>query len=267
MPQLFGNAEFGGDVSKQSCTIKCITHLGEPAGSDPSCPNFSKHRRLDFGAADTAVHKLDMTTLSSWGLLRDEDVPKGQMGREDIVSEYEIVSRECIPIFKVVLPYGYTVVGKGVVRPDHSSSTAAEEAKESSFTPLIETDILVRLGPQLAGECVPFCLGLLKLGKELRDASHSGTIASVPLLSSAELPLSKAAKPRDSVQEEIRRTVGDIQNRGVTFRGPLVDADLRWNQEAQRVMVVNFASAKIENSNDATVFRSCRSILRWAFCK
>lgn len=255
LPQLFGNAEFVDNLSKQLCTIKCIIHLGEPAGSDPSCPNFSKHRRLDFGAADTAVHKLDMATLSSWGLLRDEDVPKSQLGRDKIVSEYEIVSRECIPIFKVVLPYGYTVVGKGVVRPDHSSSTAGEGAKKSAPNPLSEADILVRLGPQLAGECVPFCLGLLKLGKELRDASYSGTIESALLLSSAEMPLSKAAKPRDSIQEEIRRTVEDIQNRGVTFREPLVDADLRWNQEAQRVMVVNFASAKIENSNDATVFR------------
>lgn len=255
LPQLSDKAEPSGNLGKQFCTLKCIMRLGDTAGSDPSCPNFSKHRRLGFGAADTAVNKLDMATLSSWGLLRDEDVPKGQLGRERIISEYEIVSRVSIPIFKVVLPHGYTVVGKGVVRPDHSSSTARKGAKEPTFTPLIEADILVKIGPQLAGERVPFCLGLLKLGKELRDASSNETIESVLLLSSAEVPLSKATVPRHVIQEEIRRTVEDIRSRGVTFREPLVDADLRWNQEAQQVMVVNFAGAKIETSNDVTVFR------------
>lgn len=255
LPQSANSATSSGDLAKQLCTLKCIIRLGDPDGSDPSCPNFSKHRRLGFGVADTAVHKLNMTTLSSCGLLRDEDVPKSQLGREIIISEYEVVSREPIPILKVVLPYGYTVVGKGVVRPDHSISTAREGAKVPTFTPLIEADILVKIGPQLAGERVPFCLGLLKFGKELRDASSNGSIESVLLLSSAEVPLSKATVPRHVIQEEIRRTVEDIRSRGVTFREPLVDADLRWNQEAQQVMVVNFAGAKMETSNDVTVFR------------
>lgn len=241
--QPVDGTQSSSDPSKQLCTLKCILRLGDPAGADYLCPNFNKHRWPVFG---TAVHMLDMTTLSSWGLLRDDDVPKSQLDRESIVSGYEIVSRESIPIFKVILPYGYTVIGKGVVRREQSNQTAAERTKEPAFTPLTEADILVRLGPQLAGECVPLCLGILKLGKELRDASYDGPIERVLLLSSAEMPLSQASMPRHNIETEIRRTVEDIRNRGVTFRERLVDADLRWNKDAQRVMVVNFAGAKIE---------------------
>lgn len=241
LPQLSNNPESNGGLAKQLCTLECILCLGDQAGSDPSCPNFSKHRRRGFG---TAVHKLDMTVMSECGLVRDEDVPKNQPGRESIVSDYEIASRRSIPILRVVLPYGYTVIGKGVVRSDHSKGPA--------FGPLMERDILVRLGSQLAGECVPFCLGIAKLGKELRDPTYDGPIQQVLLLSSAEAPLSEAPLPRG---EAIRRTVEDIRNHGVTLREPLVEADLRWNEEAQRVMVVNFAGAKIEATDDTTAFR------------
>lgn len=241
LPQLSDNPESNGDLAKPLCTLECILCLGDPAGSDPSCPNFSKHRRLGFG---TAVHKLDIAAMREWGLVRDEDVAKDQLGRESIISEYEIVSRESIPILRVVLPYGYTVVGKGIVHSDHR--------KEPAFGPQMEADILMRLGSQLAGECVPFCLGVAKLGKELRDSTYDGSIQQVLLLSSAEAPLSEAPLPR---REKIMRTVRDIRSHGVTFREPLVESDLRWNEEAQRVMVVNFTGAKIEATDDTTVFR------------
>lgn len=241
LPQLSDSSESSGDLAKQLCTLECILCLADPAGSDPSCPNFSKHRRRGFG---TAVHKLDMTAMSEWGLVRDEDVPKNQLGRESIISEYEIVSRESIPILRVVLPYGYTVMGKGVVRSVHS--------KEPAFNPLMEAEILMRLGSQLAGECVPFCLGLAKLGNELRDPAYDGPIQEVLLLSSAEAPLYEVPLPR---HEKIRRTIEDIRNRGVTLREPLVEADVRWNEETQRVMVVNFAGAKIEATDDTTELR------------
>lgn len=245
--------EPSGDLSKQLCTLKCILHLGNPTKSDPSCPNFSKHRRPGLGAASAAVHKIDMAALSSWGLLRDEDVPKSQLCRDSIISKYEIVSREPSPVLKVVLPYGYTVLGKGVVPSDNSSSTVGDEGTEPVFTPLMEADILVGLGSQLAGECVPFCLGLIKLGKELRDQHYAEPIQRALLLASAEVPLSDASVPRNSIEEEIRRTVKDIRKRGVTLREPLVDDDLRWNQEAQRVMVSNFAGAKIEATRETNM--------------
>lgn len=90
----------GNKATKQLYTLECIVRLGDPARSDPTCLNISKHRRPDFGPTDSAVHKLEMTALSSCGLLRDEDVPKGQLGRENIISEYEVVSRESVPIFQ-----------------------------------------------------------------------------------------------------------------------------------------------------------------------
>lgn len=260
-PQPADSAQSSGDLSKQLCTLKCILLLGDPVASDPSCPNFSKHKRPIFG---TAVHKLDIATLSSWGLLRDEDVPKSQLDRESIVSEYEIVSSKSTPMLKVVLPYGYTVIGKGIVRREHSNPTAAERTNEPAFTPLMEAEILARLGPHLAGECVPFCLGLIELGKELRDASYDGPIERVLLLSSADVPLPRAGVPRHRIQDETRRTVEDIRRRGVTLRTPLAAADLRWNKDAQRVMVVNFAAAKIEATNDTAVFRQSRSTLQIA---
>lgn len=250
VPQLAHTTGSSSDLAKQLCTLRCILYMGKSDGWDPSCPNFSKHRRPVYG---TMIYKLDMTVLSSWGLVRDEDVPKSQLDRESIISEYEIVSRESAPILKVVLPYGYTVIGKGVVRPGHSDSTAAAGTKEPAFTPLTEADILERLGSQLAGECVPFCLGLLKLKKKLRDDSYDSPIERVLLLSSADIPLSKAGVSRHNIEKEIMRTVEDMRSRGVTLRERLLDSDMRWNPDAQRVMVVNFAGARIGSNNDTAV--------------
>lgn len=251
LPRLPESMESKDDSTTQLCTLGCILRLGEPTKSDPSCPNFSKHRRLGLGKTGAAVHKVDMATLSSWGLLRDKDVPKGQLCRESIISQYEVISRGPSPVLKVILPHGYTVLGKGVVGSGDCGLTTEEGVKEPpALTPLVEADILERLGPQLVGKCVPFCLGLIKLGKELRDPAYGGPIQSVLLLASARVPLSNVSLPRYAISEEIRRTVEDIRNRGVTFREPPVDADLRWNQEAQRVMVVNFAGAKIEATKD-----------------
>lgn len=257
LPRLPESMESNDDSTKQLCTLECILRLGEPTKSDPSCPNFSKHRRMGFGKAGAAVHKIDMDTLSSWGLLRDEDVPKGQLCREAIISEYEVISRDSSPVLKVILPHGYTVLGKGVVGSGGcglTTLTTGEGDKEPPvLTPLAEADILARLGPQLAGECVPFCLGFIKLGKDLRDPAYDGPIQRVLLLASARVPLSDTDLPRRAISEQIRRTVEDIRNCGVTFREPPVDADLRWNQEAQRVMVVSFTGAKMEATKDTNV--------------
>lgn len=84
---LAESTDSGNNATKQLYTLECIVRLGDPARSDPTCLNISKHRRPDFGPTDSAVHKLEMTALSSCGLLRDEDVPKGQLGRENIISE------------------------------------------------------------------------------------------------------------------------------------------------------------------------------------
>ncbi|KAI3397061.1 hypothetical protein diail_11297 [Diaporthe ilicicola] len=244
--QLDGSKGPGDDLSRQFCSLKCILRLGDQLKVDPDCPNFSKHRRLGFGAADTAVNKVNMNAVGSRGLLRDEDVPKSQLGREGIISQYEIVSRGSSPVLKVVLPYGYTVVGKGVVLPDHLSLVAQEEKQKVSLSPLMEAEILLRLGSELAGECVPFCLGLVSLAKELRDPYYAGTITRVLLIASARVPLSKANVTQHVIQEETRRTVEDVRSRGVTLREPLAEADLCWNQDAKRVMIVKFAGARLE---------------------
>lgn len=235
LPRLAESANSGNNTTKQLCTLECIIRLGDSARSDPNCHNFSKHRRPDSGIAENAVHKLDMTALSSCGLLRDEDVPKGQLGQENIISEYEIVSRESVPIFRAVLPFGFTVVGKGVVRSDHSISPVAEGSKGPGSATPTEADILVRLGSQLAGECIPFCPGLIKPGKGLRDPDYAGPIQGVLLLASANAPLSNHIVPRHRMEVEIRRTVRDIRDRGVMLREPVVDADLRWDRDAQRL--------------------------------
>lgn len=243
--------ESNNDSTKQLCTLQCISCLGDAFKSDPNCPNFSKHRRLGLGKAGAAVLRVDMATLSSWGLLRDQDVPKGQLCRESIISQYEVISRGPSPVLKVILPHGYTVLGKGVVGSGDCDLPTGEGDKEPpALTPLVEADIIERLGPQLAGKCIPFSLGLIKLGQELRDPAYGGPIQRVLLLASARVPLSNVSLPRHAISEQIRRTVEDIRNRGVTFREPPVDADVRWNQEAQRFMVVNFAGAKIETTKD-----------------
>ncbi|KAL1877008.1 hypothetical protein Daus18300_002617 [Diaporthe australafricana] len=232
------------DLDAQYCTIKCIIHSRNEVGADPNCPNFNKHRRQDLGAADTAAHKVNVSAVKSRGSARDEDVPKNELGREEIISQYRIISQETVPIMKVVLPHGYTVMGKGVVLAE-SGSTTTEETQKPALTPQMEADILLKLGPQLAGDCVPFSLGLIGLTKELRDSYYAGPITSALLMASERMPLSEAKVPRKVIREEIRRTVEDIRSHGVTLRHPLKEADLYWNPETQRVVVVNFAGARI----------------------
>lgn len=250
--QLAGAMDPSYDLDAQYCTLKCIIRSLNEIGADPDCPNFSTHRRRDLGVADTTAHKVNVSAVKSRGLIRDEDVPKNELGRDEIISQYKIVSRQPIPIMKVVLPYGYTVMGKGVVLPDDSDSTSGEETQKPALTPRMEVEILLKLGPQLAGQCVPFCLGLIGLAKELRDPYYAGSITSVLLMVSTSVPLSEANQSQQAIHEETRRTVEDIRSRGVILREPLAKADLCWNPDSQRVMVVNFAGAELREADSTT---------------
>ncbi|KAK2607517.1 hypothetical protein N8I77_006183 [Diaporthe amygdali] len=78
-------------------------------------------------------------------------------------------------------------------------------------------------------------LGFISFRRELRDSYYAGL-------------------PPQIIQEETRRTIKVLRVRGVTFREPLVEADLRWNKEARRVMVVNSAGAKIKDTWSIKVF-------------
>lgn len=244
LPQLAEGGDSGDQAARQLCSLQCILCLGDATKSDPSCPNFSRHQRL--GSGQDTVHKLDTAALSEWGLLRSEDWPESHSCPKNIISEYEIVSRESVPIFRVVLPFGYTVIGKGIVLSDDSTPTITEAVKGPSLAPLVEAGLFMTLSSQLAGrsvagECVPFCLGLIKFGKELREPGYDGRIAAALLLASADVPLSSPMVPQDRVTNEILRTMKDLSDRGVTVRERLADTDLRWNQQAQRVMVVNLS--------------------------
>lgn len=56
--------------------------------------NFQQASTPWFRSAENVVRKLDMSAMSSCGLLRETNVSKSQLSRENIVSEHELVPKE-----------------------------------------------------------------------------------------------------------------------------------------------------------------------------
>jgi hypothetical protein len=125
-----------------------------------------------------------------------------------------------------LFPFDYTVLGKRFM---HSCGSSISPVPERTGEPAVITFTYWRLrslkskglGSQLAGVCVPFCLGFIKFGKELPETHTpcAGPIQCALLLGLQLICLFQKPVylPQDLAQYAVRRTFQDTRYRDLTF--------------------------------------------------
>ena len=225
-----------GQQQRNFCTQKCLLGIMRGLPMDISCPNFEAHQSSTISQyPKPSTQQLHAITGAEFpGLVRaqlaqDLDVdckPLGIQGARGALFRITLAS------------HGYTFVAKGTVY---------------AFIPqlLHEGQVYQRL-KRLQGRAVPVYLGNINLVQKYY-LTLGVRIRHMMLLSwGGELSgYNDEEKPTDSVGRMIRReafrTLREIEDEGVDqrdFRPP----NLLWNAEVQRVMLIDFERAVIEDA-------------------
>ncbi|KAF4471714.1 kinase-like domain [Fusarium albosuccineum] len=208
-----------GEVSELEarpyCTQRCLLGLKEDGLLDEKCPNVGLHRRVKSGQS----HPINATRLRELLCKKlahpiyrprclkplDRDGKYGETGA----------------LFKLTLGrYGYTFVGKGTY--------AAAVARLQH-----EAHVYSRLEP-LQGHFVPVCLGSIDLKKPYHLVLAN--VVHMLLMSWAGTTI----EMRDSTLEEKKTWLGDLLRERGVLHNDMRQANLLWNDENDRVMVVDF---------------------------
>ena len=202
---------------RQYCTQACLLGLKRGWNLDDKCPNVSSHR-----VPGETKHPINAKTLAQ--LIQE------QLGRN--------VTRGCMPLdnkigargalFRLVLkPYGYTFVGKGTVSP---------------YIPdlLHEARVYDRL-ESLQGLVVPVYLGNIDL-LNYYFLDSGVYIVHMMLMSWGGEEADEVGVP--NVEEEAKRSFAEVCRQGI-IHGDERETNMLWNEERQRVMVVDFHLARI----------------------
>ena len=202
---------------RQYCTQTCLLGLKRGWSLDEKCPNVSSHR---IGPNETK-HPVDVETFAR--LIRE------QLGRSTTRGcRYldKIGARGAL--FRLVLKrYGYTFVGKGTV---------------SVFIPdlLHEGQVYQQL-ERLQGLVVPVYLGNINL-IQCYFLDPEVYIVHMMLMSWGGKEADEADVP--NIEEEVKRSFAELRQEGVVH-GDKREPNMLWNEERQRVMVVDFDRARI----------------------
>ena len=212
------NEPRGSDRSnrqRQYCTQKCLLGITRGLPLDRNCPNASLHPQL-----------LGRHSINIW-----EFMPLIQKQLA------ECVDYECEPLglqgargalFKIALvSHGYVFVGKGTV---------------PNFVPdLLHEGCMYERLEALQGTAIPVCLGNIYLD-ELYYLDLGVRISHMLLLSWAGTSIANDGVTKDGLQSETQRTVNEVRQAGIDqcdVRSP----NLLWNEETQRVMLIDFERA------------------------
>ncbi|KAL8910202.1 MAG: hypothetical protein Q9171_004500 [Xanthocarpia ochracea] len=225
-----------GQQQRDFCTQKCLLGITRRRPLDVNCPNIEAHRSWTISQYSKpsfqqlhAITGAEFPELVRAQLAQDLDVNCKPMGIQGARGA----------LFRITLEsHGYTFVAKGTVY---------------AFIPqlLHEAKVYQRL-KRLQGRAVPVYLGNINLVQKYY-LTLGVRIRHMMLLSwGGELSgYNDEEKPTDSVGRMIRReafrTLREIEDEGVDqrdFRPP----NLLWNAEVQRVMVIDFERAVIEDA-------------------
>ncbi|OAA34141.1 Protein kinase-like domain protein [Metarhizium rileyi] len=219
----FEETSNGRERSRQYCTMGCLMSLQRGQKLDLDCPNVSSHRI----AAGSTMHPIAIESLA--GLVQEQLAYSLDHDCEPLEMEgkYGMTGT----LFKLSLTrYGYTFVGKGTIR---------------EFVPLLarEAKVYSRLA-RLQGEAVPVCLGSIDLTKPYNlTARYAVRFAGAKIVHM--LFMSWVGEPVDSTRHaEVTRSLRLINGEGVVHCD-LRDANMLWNEERGRVMVIDFESAEL----------------------
>ncbi|KAL8915698.1 MAG: hypothetical protein Q9172_006749 [Xanthocarpia lactea] len=225
-----------GQQQRNFCTQKCLLGITRRLPLDISCPNIEAHRSSTISQYPKpsfqqrhAITGAEFPELVRAQLAQDLDVDCKPMGIQGARGA----------LFRITLAsHGYTFVAKGTVY---------------AFIPqlLHEGKVYQRL-KRLQGRAIPVYLGNINLVQKYY-LTLGVRIRHMMLLSwGGELSgYNDEKKPTDSVGRMIRReafrTLREIEDEGVDqrdFRPP----NLLWNAEVQRVMLIDFERAVIEDA-------------------
>lgn len=209
------------------CTQACLLGLKRGGKKDPNCPNADLHRRQDVAdgdSVDAERHPISAKEL-----------------RERLVQQLaEDMDRNCYSLepygmfgaigalFKVALSeFGYCFVGKGVQRAHRKRLQ-----KETVAYGLLE---------QCQGRLVPVNLGIIRLVDEYWTMCGAH-ISHMMLMSFAGQSLWHHGRQTGNYELyrlEMMRTLEEIKPYGV-LHGDENNNNMVWNEELQRVMVIDF---------------------------
>ena len=218
-----------GTQSRPFCTQKCLLGLVHGTALDESCANVAFHR----GKITTRKHRISAATLAL-RIRQHLSIPRN-------------LDRDCHPLgkqgsrgalFKVTLPsYGYTVAAKGTI---------------PVFIPDLEHEgKAYRTLKKIQGDIVPVYLGNIDLH---RCYFLNGVrIEHMLLMSWAGETVEDRTELKSSITiaEHIRHSFEAMQREGV-FHEDVHDRNCLWNQEKQRVMLVDFSHSSFTRSEVIT---------------
>ncbi|EPE07414.1 phosphotransferase-like protein [Ophiostoma piceae UAMH 11346] len=221
-----GSSSGGGDMvvttalpPRQSyCTQQCLRGLRLGLALDGACPNVALHR----GAGSANSHTLTPSGLLSAVVEQLAANLDSGCCALDGHGKFGAIGA----LFKVSLfPLGYTFVAKGVQDSDRECLDWEERAYQRLAT--------------LQGRVVPVCLGLVDL-RRAYVLTGGARVSRLMLLSYA----GETPQP-DQVDEEDMWQLEDLLRQHGVEHGDMRLANVLWNAEQQRPMVVDFDRATI----------------------
>ncbi|KHO11494.1 Peptidase S28 [Metarhizium robertsii ARSEF 23] len=206
--------------AKQYCTQACLLGLKTGRHLANNCPNVQFHRAVG-GNEQHAIDMAEFTRLVNEQLRRDPYdycellSPWGMYGSTGVLFKLELA------------PYGYTFVAKG------TTATLLCSLEH-------ETNVYEKLH-RLQGDAVPVHLGLVELpgGYILPGGLRA---VHMMLMSWGGQTVKEGKSPGLSL--EVQRSSEAVRNEGI-YHDDVHDANLLWNEELGRVMVIDFDYAKI----------------------
>ncbi|KKZ66964.1 hypothetical protein EMCG_07356 [[Emmonsia] crescens] len=223
------------------CSQQCLLALRDGSPFDPSCPNYQDHRKGHMKVEDFRSHIRKQ-------LARDRGPDA------DCRPLYKAGS--CGTLLKVRLSsHGYTLVAKAVESKDKDKL----QHERKVYNQLRD----------LQGECIPVCLGVVKLEPK-RPYYHEEKIHTHILLQSwAGESIEKAGtlSPANK-RSTVCRALQAIHSRGI-LHGDAEPRNILWDQACERVRVVDFELATIQRplSDVSTNVARKRKVMSTCFSK
>lgn len=220
------------------CTQACLLGLKTGGKRDPRCPNANLHQRRDAADVVSADDRHPITAAElcaqlTHQLASDMDHDCQNLERYGM---YGAIGS----MFKLALSeYGYCFLGKGVQRAHRKR--LEKEAVTYSFLEACQ------------GRLVPVVLGVIELVDEYwtECGAHISHMMLMTFAGDSLWHHSRKQKKNPALyQDEILRTLKELEPYGVEH-GDENNNNMVWNEELQRVMVIDFDYAIVWQQQSA----------------
>ncbi|CAG8053664.1 unnamed protein product [Penicillium olsonii] len=201
------------------CTQRCLLGLQKGGLLDECCPNVDLHRQ----GGKSSHHLINAEELVQQVRQQldddpDDCTPMGECGSYG--APFKITSNA----------HGYTIVGKGT-----TALLWGEVSREAD---------IYRLLSRVQGAAVPVFLGPIDLA-DIYFLHGAGEISHMLLMGWAGEPITEIG----ALRREYSRSVNDIRSLGVLHQD-LRPANLLWNAELGRVLVIDFHRCQLDSRPD-----------------